>query len=303
MGFFHSFFHPVPDTGFSPLIRRVRTYGRLIKFSHTLFALPFALAAVLLAHRSHSVTWPVLFWILVAMASARSAAMGFNRYADFEFDRRNPRTSGRPLVQGQISKNAVLVFIAASSLIFLLSAAALNPLCFVLSGPVLVVLFFYSYTKRFTAYSHLILGFAIGLAPAGAWIAATGSLDPRICLLSFALMTYIAGFDILYACQDVEFDRQEKLHSLPASRGIRKALAISAMLHVGTFLLLVAVHVAFHLGPLYLFFTCIISALLLVEHLLVRPDNLANVNVAFFHVNSAISILLFLGVLADTWFS
>ncbi len=190
------------------LLTRIQTYGRLIKFSHTIFALPFALAAVLLAHRRQPVSWVTLAWIVLAMAAARSAAMGFNRFADFEFDRRNPRTSNRPLTSGAIDRKSVLCFIAASSLVFILSAAALGRLCFVLSFPVLAVLFLYSYTKRFTALSHLVLGFGIGLAPVGAWIAATGTLAPGIVLLSLALMTYIAGFDILYACQDIDVDRQ-----------------------------------------------------------------------------------------------
>jgi len=291
------------DGSLVAILQRVRVYGRLIKFSHTIFALPFALASVLLVHRTHPVTWSTIFWILTAMASARSAAMGFNRYADHEFDSRNPRTADRPLVKGHISRSSVLLFILISSCIFIISAAALGPLCLTLSVPVLLILFFYSYTKRFTAFSHLFLGLAIGLAPAGAWVAVAGSLDPGIWLLSLALMTYIAGFDILYACQDTEFDRRERLFSLPASMGIAKALRISAILHWCTFLFLLALHFAFHLGAVYLLSVFLISMLLIVEHLLVRPDNLTNVNLAFFHLNSVISILIFVGVLADTWFS
>lgn len=283
------------------LLTRIQTYGRLIKFSHTIFALPFALAAVLLAHRRQPVSWVTLAWIVLAMAAARSAAMGFNRFADFEFDRRNPRTSNRPLTSGAIDRKSVLCFIAVSSLVFVLSAAALGRLCFVLSIPVLAVLFLYSYTKRFTALSHLVLGFGIGLAPVGAWIAATGTLAPGIVLLSLALMTYIAGFDILYACQDIDFDRQSGLFSIPARWGAPKALRISSLLHAVTFLCLLSVYFAFGLGRVYLLFLAFISLLLYVEHRLVRPDRLDHVNVAFFHVNSAISILLFVGVLADVY--
>lgn len=281
------------------LLTRIRTYGRLIKFSHTIFALPFALAAVLLANRHQPVSWATLAWIVLAMASARSAAMGFNRLADYEFDRRNPRTSDRPLTSGAIDRKSVLCFIFISSSVFVLSAAALGRLCFVLSVPVLLVLFFYSYTKRFTAFSHLVLGFGIGLAPIGAWIAVTGSLTPGIVLLSLALMTYIAGFDILYACQDIDFDRQSGLFSLPARWGASRALTASSLLHAATFLCLLAVTFAFSLGRVYLLFLALISLLLIIEHLLVRPDRLDRVNVAFFHVNSAISVLLFVGILAD----
>jgi 4-hydroxybenzoate polyprenyltransferase len=281
------------------LLTRIRTYGRLIKFSHTIFALPFALAAVLLANRHQPVSWATLAWIVLAMASARSAAMGFNRLADYEFDRRNPRTSDRPLTSGAIDRKSVLCFIFISSSVFVLSATALGRLCFVLSVPVLLVLFFYSYTKRFTAFSHLVLGFGIGLAPIGAWIAVTGSLTPGIVLLSLALMTYIAGFDILYACQDIDFDRQSGLFSLPARWGASRALTASSLLHAATFLCLLAVTFAFSLGRVYLLFLALISLLLIIEHLLVRPDRLDRVNVAFFHVNSAISVLLFVGILAD----
>lgn len=284
------------------LLTRIRTYGRLIKFSHTIFALPFALAAVLLANRHQPVSWATLAWIVLAMASARSAAMGFNRLADYEFDRRNPRTSDRPLASGAIDRKSVLCFIFISSLVFVLSAAALGRLCFVLSVPVLLVLFFYSYTKRFTAFSHLVLGFSIGLAPIGAWIALTGSLTPGIVLLSLALMTYIAGFDILYACQDIDFDRQSGLFSLPARWGASRALTASSLLHAASFLCLLAVTFAFSLGRVYLLFLALISLLLIIEHRLVRPDRLDRVNVAFFHVNSAISVLLFVGVLADVAF-
>lgn len=281
---------------------RVRTYGRLIKFSHTVFALPFALAAVLLALRQHPASWLTFFWIILAMASARSAAMGFNRLADYEIDRLNPRTANRPLTAGLIDKRSVGAFIAASSCLFILSAAFLGNLCLLLSVPVLLVLFLYSFTKRFTPLSHLVLGFGIGLAPAGTWIAVTGGLDWHILLLSLALMTYIAGFDILYACQDIDFDRKEKLFSMPACWGVSKALKISSLLHLLTFAFLLSVYFAFGLGAGYLGFLGLISLLLLAEHRMVRPDRLDKVNIAFFHVNSAVSILLFLGVWADLSF-
>jgi 4-hydroxybenzoate polyprenyltransferase len=279
------------------LIDQIRTYGRLIKFSHTIFALPFALAAVLLAHRENAVTWGALFWILLAMAGARSAAMGFNRYADSRFDRLNPRTTNRPSVTGEISSGSVLAFVILSSSLFMLSAAMLGRLCLMLSIPVLGVLFVYSYTKRFTSFSHLYLGFAIGLAPVGAWIAATGTMDARILLLSFGLMTYIAGFDILYACQDIDFDCSTGLFSMPSRWGVEKSLFISCVLHGLTFFFLAAVYFVFDLGVIYLAALLIIGILLVIEHILVRPGRLENINLAFFHVNSVISVLILLGVL------
>jgi 4-hydroxybenzoate polyprenyltransferase len=282
-------------------MNRVLIYGRLIKFSHTVFALPFALAAVLLAHREVPVRLSTLWWILLAMASARSAAMGFNRYADYEYDRRNPRTANRPLTAGQIDKKSVLFFILISSCLFVFSAAMLGRLCLMLSVPVLLVLFFYSYTKRFTSLSHLVLGFAISLAPAGAWVACTGGWGMRILPLSLALMAYIAGFDILYACQDIEFDCKERLFSLPACSGVQRALRISSILHICTCLLLLSLYPLFHLGFTYLVVLFVISILLLIEHKLVRPHRLDRVNFAFFHINSAVSLLLFLAVLLDTW--
>jgi 4-hydroxybenzoate polyprenyltransferase len=279
------------------LIDQIRTYGRLIKFSHTIFALPFALAAVLLAHRENAVTWGALFWILLAMAGARSAAMGFNRYADSRFDRLNPRTANRPSVTGEISNGSVLAFVILSSSLFVLSAAMLGRLCLMLSIPVLGVLFVYSFTKRFTSFSHLYLGFAIGLAPVGAWIASTGTMDARILLLSFGLMTYIAGFDILYACQDIDFDRSTGLFSMPSRWGVEKSLFISCVLHGLTFVSLAAVYFVFDLGVIYVAALLIIGILLVVEHILVRPGRLENINLAFFHVNSVISMLILLGVL------
>ncbi|MGO9554309.1 MAG: UbiA-like polyprenyltransferase [Syntrophobacteraceae bacterium] len=283
-------------------IDKVNTYGRLIKFSHTVFALPFALAAVLLANRYYPVSFRTFALIMVAMASARSAAMGFNRFADYRYDSLNPRTANRPHVTGHVDLLSVLILVSLSAAVFIMSAALLGRLCLILSVPVLAVLFFYSFTKRFTSLCHLILGFGIGLAPAGAWVAVSGQLDWRIMPLSFALMTYIAGFDILYSCQDIEFDRDQALFSLPACQGAAKALFFSTGLHALTFVFLLLVYFAFDLARIYLLFLLLIGVLIFAEHKLVRPDCLDKVNVAFFHVNSAISILLFLGVLAGTWF-
>jgi 4-hydroxybenzoate polyprenyltransferase len=281
------------------LTTRIQVFGRMIRFSHTVFALPFALGAVVLAQRTHPLTPRLLFWILVAMVGARSAAMGFNRIADTEIDRANLRTAARELPAGVISLKAALGFVAISALVFVLAAAMISRLCLFLSVPVLSVLFLYSYTKRFTILSHLYLGFAISLAPVGAWIAVTGGFDPSVILLSLALLTYIAGFDILYACQDLEFDRRTGLCSIPARLGPAAAFRISDVLHSITFISLLLILVVFDLGVVYLLATLVMGALLIVEHRLVRPHDLTRIEAAFFHVNSAISMILFLGILGD----
>lgn len=282
------------------LIDILFAYGKLIKFSHTIFALPFALSAVVLAAQYKPLTFGTLLWIIIAVIAARSAAMGFNRWADRLFDKLNPRTSNRPSVTGEITPGAILRLIIISSFVFIFSSYMLGKLCFYLSFPVLFVLLFYSYTKRFTRWCHLFLGFAIGLAPVGAWIAVTKGFSLKILPLSFALMTYIAGFDILYACMDTEFDRKIGIFSLPATLGIEKALKISVYLHILTFLSLAILAVVFHLGRIYVLFLLMIGFLLYLEHKLVKPDDLSRVPVAFFHVNSVVSVLLFIGVLADS---
>jgi len=286
------------------VIRAIYLFGRLIKFSHTVFAMPFALSSVVLAHvHARPVTGRTLFWILIAMVGARSAAMGFNRWADLHFDRLNPRTASRPSVTGAISSRAVFLLVIGFSALFVWSAYKLGELCFWLSFPTLGVLFSYSYTKRFTAWSHIYLGLAIGLAPLGAWIAVTGSWDWRIVPLSLALLTYIAGFDILYACQDVDFDRQIGLYSLPVKLGVGKALLISSILHCLTFIFLAMLIPLFGLGRIYGFFLIVIGLLLIWEHRMVKPEDLSKVPVAFFHVNSIVSIALFAGVGLDVLYS
>jgi 4-hydroxybenzoate polyprenyltransferase len=277
----------------------LKMYGRMIKFSHTVFALPFALAAVVLAGRTHPVTMTLVGWILLAMVSARSAAMGFNRIVDADIDAKNPRTARREIPAGALSKRAAIVFVLISSVVFVLSAAMINRLCFFLSVPALIILFVYSFTKRFTSFSHLYLGFAISLAPAGAWIAVSGQFDIRICLLSAALLTYIAGFDILYACQDIDFDRREKLFSVPARMGRVTAFHISGILHLLAACFFLSIYFVFDMGPVYVITVILILLLLIIEHRLVRPDNLDRIQMAFFHVNSAISIILFIGILLD----
>lgn len=286
----------------SALKNRILVYGRMIKFSHTIFALPFALSAMLMAWDSHSFSLSGFIWILLAMVGARSAAMGFNRIADADIDLKNKRTALREIPSGLLSKKESLLFVALSSLVFIFSAAMLSNLCFILSFPVLFFLFFYSYTKRFTKYCHLYLGLAICLSPVGAWVAITGTLSWPVIFLSLGLLTYIAGFDILYSCQDIDFDRKEGLFSLPAIIGPGKAMFISSLLHVATLVFLFAMYVSFGMHPVFLLFLSIIGGLLIAEHKLVKPDDLQHINLAFFHLNSIISVLLFIGVLIQGFF-
>jgi 4-hydroxybenzoate polyprenyltransferase len=279
----------------------VLTYGRMIRFSHTVFALPFALSAVVLARRVNPIEVVDLFWILAAMIGARSAAMGFNRIIDARFDRDNPRTAGREIPSGRITLRSAVLFVVLSSALFVTAAAMLNMLCLVLSVPALLVLFGYSYTKRFTRWSHLYLGFAISLAPMGAWIALTGSFSWGILNLSLALMTYIAGFDIIYACQDVDFDRKQNLFSVPAHYGTKGALRLAAGLHVMSFGFFWLVYLLFNMGWIFLATVTVIGCLFVLEHRLVRGGDLKHIELAFFHVNSVVSVTLLFGVLADEW--
>lgn len=287
------------DIGIKQFTRKTRDYGKMIKFSHTIFALPFALSAVVLAWQSHPPALWDLFWILVAMVGARSAAMGFNRIVDAHIDARNPRTAVREIPSGVLTRNEAVLFVAVSGLVFICAAAMLSPLCFLLSFPVLSALCFYSYTKRFTQYCHLYLGFAIGLAPVGAWVAVTDTLSPGAVFLAASLWTYIAGFDILYACQDTEFDREQGLFSLPARIGPANAMKVSSLLHFMTMGFFTAMFVTLDMHPVFLVFLAAIGILLVIEHRLVNPLDLSRINMAFFHINSVISVMLFAGVLVE----
>lgn len=281
------------------LKERIVLFGKMIKFSHTVFALPFALAAVVMAWRDYPPSAWDFAWILVAMVGARSAAMGFNRIVDADIDGKNPRTAIREIPSGSLTARQAMVFVAGASILFIGAAAMLGTLCFWLSFPVLFFLFFYSYTKRFTRYCHLYLGFAISLAPLGAWIAVTGTVSWSVVFLTLALMTYIAGFDILYACQDIDFDTRENLFSLPSKLGPRKAMGISSILHCLTMVFLGLMHLVYGMHPVFLVFLVLIAILLVIEHRLVRPDDLTHINLAFFHMNSLVSILILTGVLVE----
>lgn len=270
----------------------------MIKWEHSIFALPFALSGAMLAAGGIP-SWQQLAWIVVAMVSARSAAMAFNRLADASIDAANPRTSIRALPAGLLTPSFVSTFVWASCAIFVLAASQLNRLALLLSPVALAVVLLYSYSKRFTRWSHLFLGFALGIAPAAAWIAVRGSLDPRILLLTAAVTFWVGGFDVIYACQDYDFDQSHGLHSLPRHLGISTALWIARAFHLIMLGLLVALVLAFGLGKLAIVGVIAVAALLAYEHSLVRHDDLSKLNAAFFTMNGVISVVFFVFVGAD----
>jgi 4-hydroxybenzoate polyprenyltransferase len=281
-----------------PLFRSIRITLEMIKWEHSVFALPFALTGAMLA--AHG--WPParpLAWIVVCMVAARSAAMAFNRWADADLDAANPRTRIRAIPAGLLTRGFTAGFTIVMSAIFLFAAARLNRLTLLLSPIVLAVLFFYSWTKRFTRWSHLFLGLSLGLAPAGAWIAIRGSLDPRILVLTAAVLFWVAGFDVLYACQDEAHDRSVGLWSIPATLGTTAAFNIARAMHLIMLALLVSLALLFHLGALAFVGIAAVAALLLWEHLIVSPTDLSRLNAAFFTMNGVISVIFFVFIAAD----
>jgi 4-hydroxybenzoate polyprenyltransferase len=281
-----------------PILHNLRVTLEMIKWEHSIFALPFALCGAMLA-ASGLPTAHQLLWIVIAMVSARSAAMAFNRLADSAIDAANPRTSTRALPAGHLSPAFVTTFVVVSCAIFILAASQLNRLTLWLSPVALAVLLLYSYTKRFTRWSHLVLGFALGIAPTAAWIAVRGSLDPRILLLTAAVTFWVAGFDVLYACQDFDFDRDAGLHSIPRYVGIPSALWIARAFHLIMLLLLIAMVPAFVLGKLAIAGLLAVVLLLLYEHSLVKPNDLSRLNAAFFTMNGVISVVFAAFLAAD----
>ena len=284
-------------------LRKLKLTLEMIKFEHSVFALPFALTGALLAVREDRFATPSpgwkLLWIVVAMVAARSAAMAFNRVVDAGIDARNPRTASRHLPAGTLSLTFAWVFVAAASLVFILAAGALNPLCLRLAPVALGVVLIYSFTKRFTSFSHVVLGFALGIAPAAAWIAVRGSLDPRVLWLTAAVTLWTAGFDIIYSCQDYEFDRREGLFSMPARLGVGGALWVARAFHIAMLACLVALVASFSLGPLGWCAVAVVTALIAYEHSLVRANDLSRIDAAFFTMNGWVSVLFFVFVTAD----
>lgn len=283
--------------------RKLKLTLDMIRFEHSVFALPFALTGAMLAVRedgfvTDGLGWKLL-WIVVAMVGARSAAMAFNRLVDSDVDARNPRTATRHLPAGLLSRSFAWAFVLATSAVFFLASAMLNPLCLKLAPLALGIVLFYSFTKRFTSFSHMVLGFCLGIAPAAAWIAVRGSLDPRILWLTAAVTLWTAGFDIIYSCQDYEFDSNAGLFSLPKRLGIAGALWISRLFHVGMLVCLWMLASSFGLQWLSLAGAGAVAALLVWEHSLVRANDLSRVNAAFFTANGYVSVLFFVFWTAD----
>jgi 4-hydroxybenzoate polyprenyltransferase len=281
---------------------RIRTILEMIKFEHSIFALPFALIGALLAARYATAggtvagwpSWRQVAWIIVAMAGARSAAMTMNRIIDLRYDRENPRTRMRALATGALSVGFAWAFATAAAAVLVIAAWQLNPLALKLSPVALAVLFFYSYTKRFTLWSHVVLGFCLGMSPAAAWIAIAGSLDARMLILCAAVTLWVGGFDVLYACQDIEYDKSAGLFSVPKRFGVARALTIARAMHAVMIALLTWLAWSFHLPwPAWLGIA-VVAALLAYEHSLVSPNDLSRMNAAFFTVNGYISLLFLL---------
>lgn len=271
------------------LAARAVAYGRMVKLSHSVFALPFALSSALLAGGGR-VPPRTLLLIVAAMVGARSAAMGFNRLADHAIDARNPRTAGRELPRGVLSRAQVWVFVLVSAAALVLAAGLLNPLCLALSPVALAIVLGYSYTKRFTSLAHVVLGAALAVAPVGAWLAVRGRFDATPLVIGAAVLFWVAGFDTIYSCQDAEFDRASSLHSLPARLGVARALQVARLFHAAAAVLLAAVFWMEPLHPLYLAGVAAVAGGLVYEHSLVRADDLSRVNAAFFLVNGWISV-------------
>ena len=277
-------------------------YVNLVKLPHTVFALPFALVGVTLASYVAPVTASKVFWVVIAFTSARFAAMGFNRIVDRDVDALNPRTKSREIPSGTLSVTAASVAVAVASLLFVIASWQLNPLCLILSPVALAWVLFYSYTKRFTRFCHLVLGVGLSIAPVGGYLAITGQWSEpwwMLILLAVAVATWVGGFDILYALQDIDFDCAHGLHSLPASLGERGGLNVARVLHVCTVLALAGVGIAVGAGWIYAAGVIVATTLLLYEHSLVKPGDIGRLDAAFFTMNGVISILFFVFVLTE----
>ena len=273
------------------IVRKLKIILDMIKFEHTIFALPFAIMSAFIAADGIP-PWNTCGWILLAMVGARSCAMAFNRLVDAKIDGKNPRTAMRAIPTGLITTGSVWIFTVASAALLVFSAYKLNPLAFALSPLALGISMGYSYTKRFTSLSHFWLGLSLSIAPIGAWIAVKGRFDWIPMLLGLSVLLWTAGFDIIYACQDFEFDRKNRLHSIPARFGIRRALWLSSALHLITVSILVGLAMLPNLGTLYLIGVGIVMFILIYEHAIVRPNDLSRVNLAFFTLNGMVSLVL-----------
>ena len=276
-------------------MKRLSTYLSFVRFSHSVFALPFALSGALLAARQTPLGWAQVMWMIVAMVAARSAAMGFNRLVDAEADARNPRTAMRELPRGAMSRREGTLFVVLSSAMFVFASWRLSPLCAALSPVALAIVFWYSLAKRYTSYTQAFLGLAMAVAPVGGWIAAGGRGGWEPWLLGLAIGLWVGGFDILYACQDLEFDRVQGLHSIPVRFGIARSIWISRAMHVATIACMAALAWIVPLGPIYLAGVAIVAALLIFEQSLVSADDLSQVKRAF-DLNGWVGILYFMTI-------
>lgn len=274
------------------MLTTLRTYLSFVRFSHSVFALPFALTGALLASRQHPVTWRHVLWIVACMVTARSAAMGFNRLVDARFDAANPRTSSREIPSGRMSTTEASLFVAVMSVVFVASAAQINRLCFLLSPVALAIIFWYSLAKRFTWATQLFLGLAMAIAPVGGWLAAGGGAGWEPWLLGLAIGLWVGGFDVLYACQDLDVDRRQHLKSIPVRFGVARSLWISRAMHVGTIACLTMLGFTAGLGPVYFFGVAVVAGLLVYEQSLVSATDLSNVKLAF-DLNGYVGILYF----------
>src|SRR5688500_8695897 len=271
---------------------KVATYLSFVRFSHSVFALPFALTGALLAWRTAPFTWPQVLWIVVCMVGARSAAMGFNRLVDARHDALNPRTAMRELPRGAMTVTEATIFVVVSSIVFVVGASRLSTLCLVLSPVALAIVFWYSLAKRYTTYTQLFLGLAMAVAPVGGWIAAGGRGGPEPWLLGLAIGLWVGGFDILYACQDLEFDRRQGLRSIPTRFGVSRSILFSRLMHVGAVAAMAALWRVADLPPLYLAGVAFVAALLIYEQSLVSEDDLSQVKKAF-DLNGYVGIVYF----------
>ncbi len=280
------------------MARSFRQFLRMVKFEHTIFGLPFVLMGGVMAAGGIPSAW-VLFWMVMAAVGARNFAMSLNRFADRDIDPKNPRTKDRAEFQALLHSKSILAMLAGFLALFVLSAWMLNPLAFALSFAVTACIVFYSYSKRFTSWTHLFLGFVLGAAPAGAWVAVRGDLDPVAVLLFLGVTLWVGGFDLIYACLDVDFDSEEDIHSLPRLLGIKGALIVSALAHLGTMACFFAAGLAFGLGALYWVALVAAGCLLFWEHWIVRPDDLSRVDISFFNLNAWVSVVIASGAVAD----
>jgi 4-hydroxybenzoate polyprenyltransferase len=279
--------------------KKIKTYGQLVMFSHTLFSLPFGFIAMLLAADKGLPPLRVFFWIIVALVGARNGANALNRLVDRKIDAKNPRTADRHMPRGEVKLNEVIFIVIICFGLLTLAAYMLNPLCLMLLPAALILLFLYSYTKRFTWACHIVLGIACGAAPVGAWIAVRGRIDWPAIILGAVVTLYVGGFDIIYGTQDVDFDRSEGLYSIPSVFGIKNALIISAAFHVAVVGLLLYLYFYMHMGAIYLIGLAISAVLLFMEHIMVKPKELKNVRIASYSINQIVSVILLIFATLD----